>query len=65
MEDKQKRWLTPAEFEEEFAISMETQKKMRSAKSIPYSKIGRKFIRYDRYKIDQWLEEHEVVGYGY
>jgi len=63
MEENKKRWLTPQEFEDEFAICVETQKKMRSARSIPYSKIGRKFIRYDRYKIDQWLEEHEVVSY--
>lgn len=64
MEEKERRWLTPIDFEEEFKICVETQKKMRSAKTIPYSKIGRKFIRYDRQKIDQWLEEHEVVGYG-
>lgn len=63
MKDNQKRWLTPVDFEEEFEICIETQKKMRSAKSIPYSKIGRKFIRYDRLKIYQWLEDHEVVNY--
>ncbi|MBW6489100.1 helix-turn-helix domain-containing protein [Sulfurimonas crateris] len=63
MKENQKRWLTPVEFEEEFAICVETQKKMRSEKRIPYSKIGRKFVRYDRLKIDQWFEEHEVVGY--
>jgi predicted DNA-binding transcriptional regulator AlpA len=29
---------------------------------IPFSKIGGKFIRYDRLEIDKWLETHKVVG---
>jgi len=63
MQENKKRWLTPKDFESEYDICVETQKKLRGDGRIPYSKIGRKFIRYDRHKIDRWLEEHEVVGY--
>jgi len=60
-----KRWLDPVEFEEEYGISVSTQAKMRMASSsskIPFSKIGGKFIRYDRLAIDKWLEDHQVQG---
>jgi predicted DNA-binding transcriptional regulator AlpA len=30
--------------------------------TLPYSKIGGKFIRYDRVAIDKWLEDHQVQG---
>jgi len=57
---ERKRWLTPSDILEEFGISKETQSKMRSRGDIPYSKRG-KFIYYDRIKIDQWLEDAEMV----
>ncbi|WP_434579776.1 helix-turn-helix domain-containing protein [Sulfurimonas sp. NW15] len=59
-----KRWLTPSELEAEYGFSKSTQAKMRMASSssnIPFSKIG-KYVRYDRYAIDAWLEEHQVQG---
>jgi predicted DNA-binding transcriptional regulator AlpA len=59
----QNRWLTPENLEEEYGIKESTQGKMRMQRRIPYHKIGQKFIRYDRYKIDEWLEDHEVVPY--
>jgi predicted DNA-binding transcriptional regulator AlpA len=58
-----KRWLSPSNLEEEFGFSQSTQAKMRMASNsstIPYSKIGGKFIRYDRIEIDRWLENHKV-----
>lgn len=58
-----KRWLSPSNLEEEFGFSQSTQAKMRMASNsstIPYSKIGGKFIRYDRNEIDKWLENHKV-----
>lgn len=55
-----KRWLSPYDFEKEYGIKQSTQAKMRMNKIIPFSKIG-KFIRYDRYEIDKWLENHRVV----
>lgn len=58
-----KRWLTIEELEVEYCIKQDAQAKMRMEDNpirIPFSKIGRKFIRYDRRKIDAWLEEHEV-----
>ena len=61
----QKRWLDPSELEEEFHITKSAQSKMRMASSsskIPFSKIGGKFIRYDRILIDKWLEDHNVQG---
>jgi hypothetical protein len=61
----QKRWLDPSELEEEFHITKSAQSKMRRASSsstLPYSKIGGKFIRYDRILIDKWLEDHQVQG---
>ena len=59
----QNRWLTPQDLEDEYRIKQSTQAKMRMKRTIQFSKIGQKFIRYDRHKIDLWLEENEVVGY--
>jgi predicted DNA-binding transcriptional regulator AlpA len=61
----QKRWLTPSDLQKEYGFSKSTQAKMRMASTklrIPFSKIGGKFIRYDRLEIDKWLETHKVVG---
>ena len=58
-----KRWLSPEDLELEYGFSKSTQAKMRMIKSnstIPFSKIGGKYIRYDRVAIDKWLEEHKV-----
>ena len=60
-----KRWLSPDDLEEEYGFSKSTQAKMRMANSsstIPFSKVGGKYIRYDRVAIDKWLEEHQVRG---
>lgn len=60
-----KRWLSPDDLETEYGFSKSTQAKMRMASNsstIPFSKIGGKFIRYDRLLIDKWLEEHQVQG---
>lgn len=61
----EKRWISPEEFAEIYGISASTQAKMRMASNsskIPFSKIGGKFIRYDRIAIDKWLEDHQVQG---
>ena len=61
-----KRWLSPEDLELEYGFSKSTQAKMRMIKSnstIPFSKIGGKYIRYDRVAIDKWLEDHVVRGY--
>lgn len=60
-----KRWLNPLELEAEYGFSKSTQAKMRMASNssnIPFSKINGKYIRYDRIKIDKWLEDHQVQG---
>ena len=61
----QKRWLTPSDLEAEYSFSKSWQGKARmtsNPSSIPFSKIGGKYIRYDRYEIDKWLEDHQVQG---
>jgi len=63
MVESKKRWLSPFDVEEEYGIKKGTQSKMRmrSAKvKIPFSKIGAKIVRYDRYKLDEWLENNAV-----
>jgi len=58
-----KRWLSPDDLEEEYGFSKSTQSKMRmqnSNSTIPFSKIGGKYIRYDRFAIDKWLEGHRI-----
>lgn len=60
-----KRWLSPSELAAEYGFSESTQAKMRmvnNSSKIPFSKIGGKFIRYDRAAIDKWLEDHQVQG---
>ncbi len=57
----QKEWLTPKELEIEFGIKVSTQNKMRMAKKLPYSKIG-KFVKYSRTKINKMFEDAEVVS---
>ncbi len=56
----QKRWLSPTELEDEFGFSRSTQAKYRMDRKIPFNKLG-KYIRYDRYEIDAWLEDAKVV----
>lgn len=60
-----KRWLSPDDLKKEYGFSKSTQAKMRMASSsstIPFSKINGKYIRYDRFLIDQWLKDHQVQG---
>ena len=59
-----KRWLNPSELEIEYGFSKSTQAKLRmvsNSSNIPFSKIG-KFIRYDRFAIDAWIEAHTIKG---
>ena len=59
-----KRWLNPTELETEYGFSKSFQSKARmssNSSNIPFSKIG-KFIRYDRFQIDEWLESHQIQG---
>ena len=60
-----KRWLSPDDLEVIYDFSKSAQAKMRMASNsstIPFSKIGGKYIRYDRIAIDKWLELHQVQG---
>jgi hypothetical protein len=59
----ERRWLSPNDLEKhpDFLIPKQTQAKMRMQGRIPYSKIGNKFIRYDRLELNKWLENNAVV----
>lgn len=59
MDNNVKEWLSPKELELEFGIKISTQNKMRMAKKLPYSKLG-KFVRYSRTKINQMFTDAEV-----
>ncbi|QIR75215.1 hypothetical protein [Sulfurospirillum diekertiae] len=62
---EQKRWLSPIELETVYGFSKSAQAKMRMASNnstLPYTKIGKKYIRYDRLLIDKWLELNQVQG---
>ena len=63
--NSEKRRLSPEELEAEYGLSQSWQGKarMKSYPSpIPFSKVGGKFIRYDRELIDKWLEANHVRG---
>ena len=60
-----KRWLSPADLADEYGFSKSSQSKMRmssNSSTLPFSKVGGKYIRYDRMAIDKWLEEHQIQG---
>ena len=61
MSTQTKEWLNPQEFKDEFGFSIPTQDRMRRERNVPYTKVGRN-IRYSRTKINEWLENHEVVS---
>ena len=53
-------WLSPQDLFNEYGLKLSTQAKLRMNKKIPYSKIGAKIVRYNREKINTWLEAAEV-----
>lgn len=55
-----KRWLNTKELELEYGLLEDTMSKYRMQRKVPFSKIGTKLIRYDRHKIDEWLESHNI-----
>lgn len=57
--NSKKRWLNTKEVAEEYGIAINTQAQYRMRGAIPYSKINR-IIRYDRLKLDEWLEKHSI-----
>ena len=58
-------WLSPKDLakplgEGGYGISSSLQAKLRKEQKIPFSKRGR-MIFYRRDRIDQWLNDHEIV----
>ena len=65
IEHNWKRWLSTEDLRIIYGFSKSTVAKWRmssNSSQIPFSKIGGKYIRYDRIKIDEWLESHQVQG---
>jgi len=54
-------WLSPIQLEQEYGLKVSLQAKLRMDKKIPHSKINGKTIRYSRAKIEEWLEDAEVI----
>lgn len=61
-QSKTNRWLTPESLEEEYDLKEATMSKYRMDGRIPFYKIGSKFIRYNRNEIDEWIEQHKIIG---
>lgn len=57
----QKQWLSPDELFEEYGFSLSSQAKMRSKGTLPFSKLGSKYVRYNRNEIDKLLTDAKVV----
>lgn len=60
----EQRWLNPLLLKELTGWSLSWQSKARQASAkikLPFKKIG-KFVIYDRYEIDSFIEKHTVVG---
>jgi hypothetical protein len=58
------RWINPLLLKELTGWSLSWQSKARLASAkikLPFKKIG-KFVIYDRYEIDAFIEKHTVVG---
>lgn len=56
-----KRWLTTADYKNEYGVSRQTQYRQRRAGKIPYTQAEiNGVILYDRYKIDELLESNSV-----
>jgi hypothetical protein len=55
-----KEWLTIQDLENEFGIPRQSQSKMRMAKKLPFSKIG-KYVRYKRSDINKLFEDARIV----
>ena len=55
-----KEYITPEELAREYGMSVSTQSKMRSAKKIPYHKIG-SYVRYKIVDINKWLDDANIV----
>ena len=59
-----KQWISFTELEAEYGFLVASQAKMRmmdESSTFPFSRIGNT-IRYDRHKVDQWLEEHSMCS---
>ena len=56
----QKQWFDPDVLESDYGIKKSTQAKMRMAKTLPYSKVG-KYVRYFRPEIDKLFADAKVV----
>ncbi len=61
-EAQQSKIITPKQFAIDYGIAESTQAKLRMRGEIPFSKIGNKFVRYNRDDIEAWFEAHKVTA---
>jgi len=59
---QQNKIITPKQFAIDYGIAESTQAKLRMRGEIPFSKIGNKFVRYNRDDIEAWFENHKVTA---
>jgi predicted DNA-binding transcriptional regulator AlpA len=59
---QQNKIITPKQFAIDYGIAESTQAKLRMRGEIPFSKIGNKFVRYNRDDIEAWFEAHKVTA---
>jgi len=60
-----KDWLKPIQMREIYGFSESWLSKQRMSSSsctLPYHKVGGKFIFYSRQEVDQWIMEHKMKG---
>lgn len=59
---QQNKIITPKQFAIDYGIAESTQAKLRMKGEIPFSKIGNKFVRYNRDDIEAWFEAHKITA---
>lgn len=57
------RWMTVEETAEYLGVAKDTVYVYISNRTIPFARIpGSRLVRFDRLRLDQWLEENEVAS---
>jgi len=54
-----KRWMTVKELSKYLSLSERKIRQMVKDREIPFVRVGKKLIRFDRLAVDRWLEERE------
>lgn len=63
-ERESRKWLNIKEAAQHIAMSVAFVRKSVRNKTIPYSRVGTKALRFDRDALDQWLSANSCGGNG-